>query len=164
MISIAKTLGLAILFVSFAFAASDAAISGTVKDSKGVPLLGACVHSQNTKTKITVIVFSDKRGKYRVASLPPGEYDVHVTATGYQSDPRPGIAVKYGQFAALDFSLQNGPVRWSDLSLFQGKKLMPEGKGKQILTSQCLACHGYQTRMATPQWDKAGYFVPLSGS
>ena len=162
MISISKALGLAILYVSFAFAANDGAISGTVKDPGGAPLYGACVQAQNAKSKISTIVFSDKQGRFRAANLPPGDYDVRVTATGFKADPRTGVAVGAGQSAPLDFAMQKGPVLWSDLNLYQGKKLMPEGKGKELLTSQCLACHGYQTRMAAPQRDRAAWVQAIN--
>ena len=34
---------------------------------------------------------------------------------------------------------------------------MPEGKGKEILTGNCFACHGFQTRMAAVKRDHDGW-------
>src|SRR5579872_7079142 len=136
------------LCATFAFGANDAAISGTLKDPSGAPFFGAFVEVRNAKTKVSVNVPSDKQGHYRIQNLPPGEYDVRIRVTGYQADTRT-MKVGTGEAAAADFSLRTSPVRWADLSIYQAKKLMPEGKGKELLTGQCFACHGFQTRMAT---------------
>jgi mono/diheme cytochrome c family protein len=61
------------------------------------------------------------------------------------------------QNASFDFALQQGTVRWSDLTLYQGKKLMPEGKGKDVLSANCYVCHGFQTRMAAVRRDEDGW-------
>ena len=67
-----KSLGLVFLCASFAYGATDATISGTVKDPSGAPFKGAFVQAQNTKTRIYVNVLSDKLGRYQIQGLPPG--------------------------------------------------------------------------------------------
>jgi virginiamycin B lyase len=155
--AIGKTLGLVFLCASFAYGATDATISGTVKDPSGVPFKGAFVQAQNTKTKIYVNVLSDKQGRYLIQSLPPGEYEVRANAVGYKSDPRPGVKLGGGESSSLDFAMEKGMVRWSDLSVYQGKKLLPDGKGKQLLSAECFACHGFQSRMAATRRDADGW-------
>lgn len=140
-----------------AYGASDATISGTVKGPSGSPFRGAFVQAQNAQSKITVNVLSDIQGRYRIPNLAPGEYQVRVTATGYKADPSAGVKLAAGDSASADFALQQGTVRWSDLSLYQGKTLLPEGKGKQILSENCFACHGFQTRMAAVKRDHDGW-------
>src|SRR6202140_1449801 len=127
-----SALGLVILCAAFAYGSADATISGFVKDPSGAPFRGAFVHAQNVQSKITVNVMSDNQGRYRIQNLPPGEYQIRVTATGYKSDPRPGVKLAAGNYSSFDFALQQGAVRWNDLSLYQGKTLMPPGKGKDI--------------------------------
>jgi hypothetical protein len=61
------------------------------------------------------------------------------------------------QNASIDFALQTGTVRWSDLSGYQGKQLLPDGKGKDLLERDCFACHMFQTRMAATPRDEAGW-------
>ena len=157
MLWVARSFGLGMLFASIAMGATGGTISGTVKDSAGAPYKGVFVRAQNTKTRISVNVLSDKDGRYRVGNLPPGEYEVRATAIGYKDDVHNGLKVAAGELASLDFALPTGFVRWSDLSLYQGRKLLPDGKGKQILYSQCFACHGFQTRMAATRRDEAGW-------
>ena len=48
-------------------------------------------------------------------------------------------------------------VRWSDLNLYQGKQLLPDGKGKESFPSHCLVCHGFETRMAATTRDADGW-------
>ena len=141
-----------------AFCFSHAAtISGTVKNPDGGPFKGAFVEAQNAKTKVTIDVLSDKEGKYRIESLAAGDYDVKIRAIGYKADPHTGVALAANQKLSFDFALQRGVVRWSDLNLYQGKQLLPDGKGKEILSSHCFVCHGFETRMAATTRDADGW-------
>ena len=157
MIRLLKVMALAVFFAAAAYGATDASISGVVKDPSGAPFRGAFVRAQNQQSKISVNVLTDAQGRYRIQNLPPGEYQLRVTATGFKADPRNGVKLAAGDVTSLDVALQQGTVRWSDLSLYQGKTLMPEGKGKEILTGQCFACHGFQTRMAGVTRDHDGW-------
>jgi len=156
MTTIAKTLGLMFLCATFAYGATDAAISGTVKDPAGAPFKGAFVQAQNMNTKIYVNVLSDKQGRYRIQGLAPGEYEVLARAVGFKSDPR-DVKVAANESPSIDFALEKGMVRWSDLSVYQGKKLLPDGKGKQLISAECFACHGFQSRMAAVKRDADGW-------
>lgn len=161
-----KVLGLIIVCAwvcaSLAYSATDATLTGTVKDPSGTPFRGAFVHAQNMQSKITVNVLSDSQGHYRIPNLAPGEYQVRVTAVGYTAAPRSGVKLAAGDSPALDFALQQGAVRWADLSLYQAKTLLPEGKGKEILFGQCFACHGFQTRMAAVKRDHDGWTTAVN--
>src|ERR1700692_4343100 len=105
-----SALGLVMFCAALAYGASDAVISGVVKDPAGAPFRGAFVHAQNAQSKITMSVMSDNQGRYRIPNLAPGEYQIRVTATGYKSDPRPGVKLSAGDSSSLDFSLQQGTV------------------------------------------------------
>jgi hypothetical protein len=108
----------AIIFCSaMAHGATDAAISGIVKDPSGTPVRGAFVHAQNLQSKITVNVMSDGQGRYRIPNLAPGDYQIRVTAAGFKADPRTGVKLSAGASSSVDFALQQSPVRWADLSL-----------------------------------------------
>src|ERR1700704_2413497 len=103
----------------------SATITGTVKGVDGAAFQGAFVEAQNTKTKITVIVLSDSRGRYRVENLPVGDYRVQIKAVGYRADPRSGVSLTADQNASFDFSLQKNGVRWNEIAQYQAKKLFP---------------------------------------
>ena len=131
--SASKCLGLLVmvlLLVPFAYAAT---VTGTVKGPDGASFRGAFVQAQNSNTKILVSVLTDKDGRYRIENLPPGQYQLQVKAVGYRTDPRPGVILAADQNASYEFALQKGAVRWSDLSQYQGEKLFPDAKGKDLL-------------------------------
>src|SRR4029077_294328 len=111
----------------------------------------------NTKTRITVSVLSDRGRRYRVEHLPGGDYEVRVKAIGFKSDPRRGVNLTADQHASFEFALQKGMVHWNDLSLYQGKQLLPDAHGKETLFGVCSACHGFETRMASVTRDESGW-------
>jgi len=132
-------------------------VSGTVRDPGGAPFQGAFVQARHLEAKMTYSVLSDRQGRYRIQNLPPGNYDVQVKAAGFRSDPRKSVRIGAADIS-LDFSLQKGLVRWTDLSNHQAKELLPAGKAKPLLVTRCFACHGIQTRMAARRQDEASWF------
>ena len=141
-----------------ALSSADAAtITGTVTGPDGKPFRGAFVQARNLKTKITVSVLSDNAGRYRVENLSPGEYRLQMRAIGFKADPKTGITLTADQNLTQDLALQQGVVRWSDISMHQGKKLLPEARGKEELFTHCMACHGFESRMAAVVRDEDGW-------
>src|SRR5215813_9427363 len=150
------------LITLFAFllvtsAAGAATITGMVKAPDGAPFKGAFVQARNEKTKIMVSVLTDQQGRYRVENLPAGDYRLQVRAVGFDVSPRTGLTFTADQNASYDFALAKGAVHWNDLSMYQGKMLFPDGKGKELLTGRCWACHGFETRMASVVRDADGW-------
>ena len=155
--SLAKFAAPALLGLFFATASFSATVSGLVKGPDGAPVEGVFVQAQNTKTKITFFVLSDRQGRYQIEKLPAGEYRVQIKATGFRADPKSGVALDAEQTAAIDFNLQAAPVRWNELSIYQAKKLWPEEKAKETIFAKCFICHGFQTRMASVTRDADGW-------
>ncbi len=139
--------------------ASAASITGTVKGSDGAPFQGAFVQAQNTKTRMLFSVLSNAQGKYYVDQLPEGTYRLQVRAPGYKTDPVSGLTLTADQKTSHDFALAKGIVRWADISLYQGEKLLPDGPGKApfFRFAACTACHGFQSRMASVSRDLDGW-------
>ncbi len=147
-------LGASLLALSSADAAS---ITGTVAGPDGKPFRGAFVEARNLKTRITVSVLSDNAGHYRIDELPAGDYRLQMRAIGYKADPKTGIALAADQTLSQDLALQQSYVRWSDISMHQGKRLLPEARGKEDLFANCMACHGFESRMAAVVRDEDGW-------
>ena len=118
-------------------------MTGTVKSPDGTPFRGAFVQAQNTGTRVLVSVLTDKDGRYRIDNLPAGKYQVQVKAVGYRAEPRNDVSLTAEQNASYDFALQQGMVRWSDLSQYQGEVLFPEAKGKDVLTADASRATGF---------------------
>jgi len=140
-------------------------ITGTIKGPDGAPFMGAFVIAENSQNKMTVSVLTDKQGHYQIANLPATTYTLRIRAIGWSSDPRTGVQLTADQKVNFDFVLQRGTVRWSDLSTYQGRMLLPKtkehdlAKGYQdtFFTTCMIACHSFQTRMAPTTRDEEGW-------
>ena len=60
---------------------------------------------------------------------PAATYKVQITAIGYASDPRADVRLTDDEKASFDFALRKTKVRWSDLSTYQGRRLLPKPRG-----------------------------------
>ncbi len=148
----------AAMAVASGWACADAAtITGTVTGPDGNPFRAAFVQARNLKTKITVSVLSDNAGRYRIENLPAGDYRLQMRAIGFQAEPKTDITLAADRSLTQDLALQQSVVRWSDLSMHQGKKLLPEARGKEELFTHCMACHGFESRMAAVVRDEDGW-------
>jgi virginiamycin B lyase len=125
-----------------------ATITGTVTGPDGKPFRAAFVQARNDAMKMTVSVLTDNQGRYMVERLPAGDYQLSIRATGFQADPKSGVKLTADQSLSHDFGLKTQMVDWTDLSIYQGLQLLPEGRGKQTLAQNCFGCHGFQTKMA----------------
>ncbi|HWF36994.1 MAG TPA: carboxypeptidase regulatory-like domain-containing protein [Candidatus Acidoferrales bacterium] len=152
-----KFLACAALAGLLASASHAATVSGTVKGPDGAPFKGAFVIAQNTANRISVSVLSNKEGHYEIPNLPAATYDVRIRAIGYKADPHSDVKLTANQNTSFDWNLQPGMVRWTDLSLYQGKELLPKSKGQEALFNNCFVCHGFQTRMASTTRDEDGW-------
>jgi virginiamycin B lyase len=151
------SLGLVAFFALAASPCDAATISGTVNGPDAAPFRGAFVQARNAKTRITVSVLSDKTGRYRIEDLPAGEYRLQIRAPGFKADAKNGVSLTAEQALTQDFALQKGSVRWSDISMWQGMKLLPEARGRDLFFTHCMACHGFESRMAAVVRNEDGW-------
>jgi len=146
--------------VSTAFAAT---ITGNIQGPDGKAFMGAFVVAENTQNKMTVSVLSDANGRYRIGNLPAATYTVRINAIGYTSDPRADVRLADDQKASFDFALQRAMVRWSDLTTYQGRQLLPHTDKHDLsyqdpfFTTCFQSCHSFQKRMATQTLDEDGW-------
>lgn len=97
---------LLILFAgSFAFAASPGSISGVVTDSAGTPQMGAVVSVFTSASALGSIAFTDSRGHYEAANLPPGRYQVRVSAASFLPSLQQDIKVASGSHIIINLTL-----------------------------------------------------------
>ena len=92
-------------------------ISGFVRNSVGVPQMGATVEVLSAAVS-SLRVFTDENGHYRVSGLLPGTYALKVSAPSFLPTLRERIAVRAGASLSLDVTLntlfeamQLGPLR-----------------------------------------------------
>src|SRR6185312_15524035 len=157
MVLLSRVAALASLIAFLGGASFGATISGTVKGETGAPFQGAFVEAQNAKSKITVIVLSNSQGRYHIENLAAGDYRVQVKAVGYRADPRADVNLSVDQNASREYSLQQGTVRWNEISEYQATQLWPPAKGKDLIFSHCNICHQFQSRIASVRRDEVGW-------
>jgi hypothetical protein len=92
--------------VAFGQASSTSGtISGSVVDQTGALVAGADVTVRNIDTGLERTSRSEESGRFRVTLLPPGNYEVNVTAQGFGQVKRAGIVVRVGDEVDLKLEL-----------------------------------------------------------
>ena len=103
--------GLVVLFAGAAVAQMvGGGIQGTVKDAQQAVLPGVTVVVRNVGTGASYEQTTDRAGHFQVPALPPGEYEVHISLTGFRPVVNRGIRLTVGQVAVLDTSLELGQI------------------------------------------------------
>jgi streptogramin lyase len=152
-----------LLLLSSTLAGAAATLTGTVTGPDGKPFLGAFVVAENVKMKMSVNVLTNAEGRYYIGNLKAGEYRVLINTVGYRADAKSDVKLEAETKQSFDFALQKRPVRWSDLSTYQGRKLLPKTaehnlSHQDIFFSTCFqSCHSFQKRMATKVLDEEGW-------
>src|SRR5438093_10369509 len=148
-------------------------LQGVIKDSQGAPVSGAFVKMKNAERRLIFMVISQAQGRYSVNSLPSGKYVVQGIGDDYQSEPSAPVDVAANRPATVDLSLtatralQLAGAWPGRLPGEQGGEAdeargapppLPDGEGKQIVETKCVACHDAQrtvrTRANRERWDQ----------
>lgn len=85
-------------------------ILGTVTDMSGGVITGASVTITSLATNQTTVVTSGADGSFQAPLLPPGNYQVRVTAPGFKVSVRDGVILRVEDKLRLDYSLETGGV------------------------------------------------------
>src|SRR5579862_10057621 len=83
-------------------------LQGTVKDASGAVVGGAHVVVRGTTLAGEKALDSESTGYYRFANLPPGTYSIEVSAKGFKTVKRDGIALETGRLPTLDLVMEVG--------------------------------------------------------
>ncbi len=82
-------------------------LSGKVANASGTPVSGATISARNAATNQSTSVQSDASGMYTIANLPPGDYEVSVSAPGLGNQTGK-VTLAAGGSQRADFSLRVG--------------------------------------------------------
>jgi hypothetical protein len=96
--------------IPVASAQVSASVSGQVEDQAGATVAGATVMARNVDTGATRDVFTDAEGRYAVAALPVGEYEVRARKQGFKEEVRREIRLVVGEEATINLTLQLGEI------------------------------------------------------
>ena len=95
---------------------NNAAVEGIVRDTNQKALPGADVGLKNASTHVTLTMTSNAQGVFRFVSVPPGSYELIVSAAGYKDFSNPKIQLKAGDDVIWQVVLQQIPVTASPLA------------------------------------------------
>src|SRR5205823_1178637 len=95
--------------LTFPLAAQTASIAGFIKDPSGAVVSSATVKLKDTARGAVRTTQSDADG-YRFTLLPPGEYELEATATGFDTVRHTGIVLQVDDRERLDVTMQVGTV------------------------------------------------------
>jgi hypothetical protein len=107
-----------LLVVAFVFSiaptafsqATNATLTGTIKDQTGAAIVGATVTATNTSTAIQKTGVSNSDGYYTIVQLAPGMYDVQATQKGFATMIYRAQEILVGTTVTRDFAMQVSSV------------------------------------------------------
>src|ERR1039457_6470805 len=99
--------------------AAPGSISGSVKDSSGVAQMGAVVEMLAIGRGQRLFAYGGAEGRFSVAGLPPGNYDLGVTAPRFLPTVREDIALAAGATRVVNITLN---------TLFEAARMVPSRK------------------------------------
>ena len=94
-------------------------ISGSIKDSSGVAQMGAAIEMLVVGTGQRLQAYSDADGRFTIAGLAPGTYDLRVTAPSFLPTVREDITLAAGATKIVNITLN---------TLFEAARMMPARK------------------------------------
>lgn len=87
-----------------------ASASGVCHDDQGAVLVGVSVSIKNIETGIRRVTATDSTGRYYLALLSPGRYEIQASMTGFRTEVRKDLTLTSGQEALVGFVLHVGPI------------------------------------------------------
>jgi len=89
---------------------SAADLQGVVRDPSNAVVPNATVTARNPATNFSRDVTTNDDGFYKIINLPPGEYEITVSATGYKTGIIQSVKLTVGQTANQDLNLEVGEI------------------------------------------------------
>jgi Carboxypeptidase regulatory-like domain len=87
------------------WAATPAAVSGVVRDTQGVVQMGALVQVVGANSALMGTAFTDLHGRYLIANLLPGKYEVRASAALFVPAMRANLQLTPGTRAIVNLTM-----------------------------------------------------------
>jgi hypothetical protein len=85
-------------------------IAGRILDTEGGVLPGVTVTARQTETGLQRTTTSDAQGRYTIAALPPGGYELRADLAGFRPLIRSGVTLTIAQTAVVDLTMTVGGI------------------------------------------------------
>jgi hypothetical protein len=85
-------------------------LSGRAIDASGAVVPGVTISARHLERGVERATVTDAGGRFVMAALPIGVYDVRAELAGFKSVVRPGVALTVGEAVVLEFSLEVGAL------------------------------------------------------
>ena len=96
------------VFAPAAVAQTAATVSGTVQDASGGVLPGVTVTVRSGETGVSRTSITGPEGRFVVAQLSPGTYEIRAELAGFKPHVRPEVRLAVAQAISLNITLQVG--------------------------------------------------------
>jgi hypothetical protein len=113
-----KNLQLCLVFVALLFASStglaqiqNGQFTGTVSDPTGAAIPNARVTATNTATNLSLTTTTNASGLYTLRELPPGTYDLSVTAASFRDFSNKSLTIYAGTITRADAKMLLGQAK-----------------------------------------------------
>jgi hypothetical protein len=111
-------------------ASTSSGFVGLVHDQSGGVMPGATVTARQLATGYVQTVVSDAEGRYRIPSLPQGEYELDVSLPGFGTQVKSGLVLTVGRTMEVNFTLAVGAV--SDEVTVAGNATLVETQSSSV--------------------------------
>ena len=96
----------------FAYGAAPGSVSGLVRDSAGVPQIGAVVQLLRPDLTVIASVYTNIDGRFTIPSVLPGRYAVKAMATSFLPSLRENVRVRASTVVNLTLSTLYEVMQW----------------------------------------------------
>jgi hypothetical protein len=111
MVARGLSFALSLLLAVPLYAQSTATLQGRVFDVSGAVLRGATINVRSPSKGFDRSVPTDDRGRYRIAGIPSGSYEVIASAVGFKSSVLDELTFEVDRTLVRDFKLEVGDTR-----------------------------------------------------
>ncbi len=88
----------------------EAQVTGVVKDQSGAVVPGAQLTALNLATHTSYAATTNNQGIYRFPTLPPAEYKISCTVTGFKRFEQSAVTLQVAQIFELNINLEPGQM------------------------------------------------------
>lgn len=100
------------LGVAPVYGASPASVSGMVRDSGGVPQIGAVVQLLRPDLRVVATVYTNSDGRFQFSSVHPGHYALKAMAASFLPSLRENVRVRSSAIVNLTLNTLFEAIQW----------------------------------------------------